>query len=112
MVPLQHPLLSRFGMISAGKEKGVGSIMYDGILVGLTSFLVIGIFHPIVIRAEYHWSKKCWPLFLVVGLLLLICSILLDSFVLSAVVGVTGFSCLLLASGENRHCTPGRNRHM
>jgi len=86
--------------------------MYDGILVGLTSFLVIGIFHPIVIRAEYHWSKKCWPLFLVVGLLLLICSILLDSFVLSAVVGVTGFSCLLLASGENRHCTPGRNRHM
>lgn len=68
--------------------------MYDGILVGLTSFLVIGIFHPIVIRAEYHWSKKCWPLFLVVGLLLLICSILLDSFVLSAVVGVTGFSCL------------------
>ena len=72
----------------------MGSIMYDGILVGLTSFLVIGIFHPIVIRAEYHWSKKCWPLFLVVGLLLLICSILLDSFVLSAVVGVTGFSCL------------------
>ncbi|MBR2491565.1 MAG: DUF4491 family protein [Ruminiclostridium sp.] len=69
-------------------------MMYDGILVGLTSFLVIGIFHPIVIRAEYHWSKKCWPLFLVVGLLLLICSILLDSFVLSAVVGVTGFSCL------------------
>ena len=69
-------------------------MQFHGILIGLASFLVIGIFHPIVIQAEYHWSKKCWPLFLIVGLGLLICSTFLDAVLLSAVVGVTGFSCL------------------
>ena len=66
----------------------------QGVLIGLSSFLVIGLFHPIVIKTEYHWGKQCWPLFLVVGLGLLICSLCLDHFLLSAILGVTGFSCL------------------
>ena len=65
-----------------------------GILIGLSSFLVIGLFHPIVIKAEYYWSKKCWPIFLAAGLGLLAWSALLDSLLLSAMIGVTGFSCL------------------
>ena len=66
----------------------------EGVLIGLSSFLIIGLFHPIVIKAEYHWTKKCWPMFLTVGLALLIWSLFLDSQLLSAVVGVMGFSCL------------------
>lgn len=66
----------------------------EGILIGLSSFLVIGLFHPIVIKAEYHWTKKCWPLFLLVGLALLVWSVFLESTLWSAIVGVTGFSCL------------------
>ena len=27
---------------------------YNGLLVGLATFLVIGMFHPIVIKAEYY----------------------------------------------------------
>lgn len=67
---------------------------FEGILIGLSSFLVIGLFHPIVIKAEYHWTKKCWPLFLLVGLGLLAWSVFLDHQILSSIVGVTGFSCL------------------
>lgn len=69
-------------------------MQFEGILIGLSSFLVIGLFHPIVIKAEYHWTKNCWPLFLIVGLALLVWSLFLGSALWSAIVGVTGFSCL------------------
>ncbi len=39
-----------------------------GLCVGLCTFLVIGLFHPIVIKAEYHWGVRSWWVFLVVGL--------------------------------------------
>lgn len=67
---------------------------FSGIVIGLGSFLVIGLFHPVVIWAEYHWSKKCWPLFLLVGLGLLGVSLVIESQLLCALIGVTGFSCL------------------
>ena len=31
---------------------------YTGILIGIVTFLIIGIFHPIVIKSEYYFSKK------------------------------------------------------
>ena len=30
---------------------------YTGIIIGLGTFLIIGIFHPIVIKAEYYFGK-------------------------------------------------------
>ncbi|MCQ2155332.1 MAG: DUF4491 family protein, partial [Bacteroidales bacterium] len=30
--------------------------------------LIIGLFHPIVIKAEYYLGKGCWWLFAIVGL--------------------------------------------
>lgn len=36
---------------------------FKGIVLGAVSFLIIGIWHPIVIKGEYHWgAKKCAPL--------------------------------------------------
>ena len=66
---------------------------FTGILVGLVTFLTIGVFHPIVIKAEYYWGKRCWWVFLVVGLITLGLSLLLDNVVLSTIVGVFSFSC-------------------
>lgn len=63
-----------------------------GILIGLCSFLIIGIFHPIVIKSEYYFSKKIFPLFIVGGLISLFFSIKVDNQLISAVLGVTGFS--------------------
>lgn len=37
---------------------------WGGILLGTASFVIIGLFHPIVIWAEYHFGKGCWPVFL------------------------------------------------
>ena len=41
---------------------------YHGIILGLATFLCIGLFHPIVIKSEYHFGVKCWPAFLVMGI--------------------------------------------
>ena len=44
---------------------------FEGILIGIASLLIIGLFHPIVIKCEYYFSQRVWPLFLIAGLLLL-----------------------------------------
>ena len=67
---------------------------FDGIIIGLISFLIIGLFHPIVIKGEYYFSKKIWPIFLVVGIVFLIISLYSENSILTASLGVTGFSCL------------------
>lgn len=36
----------------------------SGILIGLTTFIVIGVFHPVVIKCEYYFSDRVWPVFL------------------------------------------------
>ena len=66
---------------------------YYGILLGLASFLSIGLFHPIVIKCEYRFSYRIWPLFLVAGILLVMVSVFMDNLILSAIVGVVAFSC-------------------
>lgn len=65
----------------------------DGILVGMLAFLLIGIFHPIVIWSEYYFSSRCWPVFFVVGVSLLAASVYTDGVLLSIAFGITGFSC-------------------
>ncbi len=42
------------------------------ILVGLSMFLLTGIFHPVVIKAEYCWGYRCWPAFLAAGLVFMV----------------------------------------
>jgi hypothetical protein len=67
---------------------------YDGIIIGLTSFLIIGLFHPIVIKAEYYIGKKIWPVFLILGIILIAISLFIDQFMISALAGLTGFAFL------------------
>lgn len=66
---------------------------FTGIIIGGAVFLMIGIFHPIVIKAEYYYGTKCWPIFVLVGLLTLIGSILISSTVWSVLLGSFAFSC-------------------
>ena len=64
----------------------------SGILIGVISFLSIGAFHPIVIKAEYHFSKSCWPVFLIAGIILMIISAMIENIVLSSALAVVGMS--------------------
>lgn len=65
---------------------------FTGIIVGLATFLIIGVFHPIVIKAEYYLGTKCWWMFLLAGIILVAISLLICNLVISTIVGVTAFS--------------------
>ncbi len=67
---------------------------FRGVIIGLSTFLIIGLFHPLVIKAEYHLGKRCWWIFLLAGILFLVLSVLLGrhSFTWSTICGVVAFS--------------------
>lgn len=67
---------------------------YYGLLTALATFLIIGLFHPIVIKAEYHFGTRCWWAFLLAGLLSLAGSLLIADQKWSIILGVFGCSCL------------------
>ena len=65
---------------------------FVGLIVGICTFLIIGFFHPIVIKAEYYWGVRCWWLFLVVGVAATIGSLLIGNMTISTLLGVFAFS--------------------
>ena len=64
-----------------------------GLIIGLGTFLIIGIFHPIVIKAEYHCGTRCWWAFMLAGIVLIALTLLINNVLVSALLGVTAFSC-------------------
>lgn len=68
-------------------------INLQGIILGLSAFLCIGIFHPIVIKAEYYFGTRCWWLFALVGLAALTLSLFTQNTYSSVILGVFAFSC-------------------
>ena len=63
-----------------------------GLIIGISTFLIIGIFHPIVVKAEYYWGTRCWWIFLVTGITGIILSLLTDNVLFAALLGVFAFS--------------------
>lgn len=64
-----------------------------GLTIGIATFLVIGLFHPIVIKAEYHCGTKCWWAFLIAGVVCIVLSVLIKEILISTLTGVIAFSC-------------------
>ena len=65
---------------------------FTGIIIGLATFLAIGLFHPLVIKAEYYLGSRCWWIFLVAGILFGAASLLVENVILSTIFGVVAFS--------------------
>ena len=65
---------------------------FAGLGIGLATFLIIGLFHPVVVKAEYYWGTKSWWIFLILGILGLIASVMVESIFFSAILGVFSFS--------------------
>jgi hypothetical membrane protein len=65
----------------------------DGIIIGAIAFLLIGVFHPLVIYGEYYFGTKLWPLFLFTGIILCTLSLFMENAVFSGTLGIIAFSC-------------------
>ena len=68
------------------------SLNFSGIIIGVATFLVIGLFHPLVIKAEYYIGVKSWWLFLLLGILSVVASLLVTDLTISILLGVVAFS--------------------
>jgi len=67
-------------------------ISFTGIITGLVTFLIIGLFHPLVIKGEYYFGVKCWVAFLVLGIITGILSLIVPNLYCSIILGVIAFS--------------------
>ena len=63
---------------------------YYGLELGAIMILVIALGHVIVVKWEYYWGSKTWPVMFVIGLLLVIGSIFTGSMFLSGILGILG----------------------
>ena len=65
---------------------------FTGIIIGLGTFLIIGVFHPIVIKAELYLGTRCWWMFLLAGIIFGATSLMVSNIIISTILGVTAFS--------------------
>jgi hypothetical protein len=61
----------------------------EGFLIGIAAFVVIGSFHPLVIKLEYYYGKKVWWALLIPSILLIAASLFVGE-ILSIIFGVLG----------------------
>jgi hypothetical protein len=67
---------------------------FTGIIIAVSTFLIIGLFHPIVIKSEYYFGVRVWWAFLLVGLACVVAALFIENEIVSALVGVFGASAL------------------
>ncbi len=64
-----------------------------GAVIGVITFFIIGVFHPLVIKGEYYFGVKCWWAFALAGVLTGWAAISVSDVMWQAVLGVTSCSC-------------------
>ena len=69
-------------------------LYYTGVIIAVSTFLIIGLVHPIVIKVEYHTGTRYWWVFLVSGIISVGAAFLVANVLFSALLGVLGASCL------------------
>lgn len=65
---------------------------FTGIIIGFVTFLIIGLFHPLVIKGEYYFGVKCWWAFLIAGIITGGLSLFVANTYCSIILGVVSFS--------------------
>ena len=63
---------------------------WTGIIAGVAMIVLTGVFHPVVVKCEYYFTAKVWPVFLVLGLGSLGVSVYAEDGAVSSVMGILG----------------------
>lgn len=73
----------------------LADINIDGLLIGAATFIIIGLFHPLVIKGEYYLGAPlCRRLFLVAAIAATVGSLLVSDITGSTLLGIIAFSSL------------------
>ena len=65
---------------------------FEGLLVGVFTFLIIGVSHPIVIKTEYYFGTRPWWIYLLTGLAALGAALFVEDMIISSLLGVLSFT--------------------
>ena len=65
---------------------------FTGLIIGVATFLIIGIFHPLVIKGAYWFGVKIWWIFALSGAVTLAASLLTENVIISTLLAVWGAS--------------------
>lgn len=71
----------------------------SSVLLAISTFLIIGLCHPLVIKTEYYFGTRPWWLWLVCGLAAIVGALFVEEDFLSTLLAVFGAS-LLWGIGE------------
>jgi membrane protein YdbS with pleckstrin-like domain len=65
-----------------------------GVTIGAATFVIIGLFHPLVIKGHYYFGTRCRWWFLVAGIVCLILAVVVQNVLWSSLLGVVAFSSM------------------
>lgn len=71
----------------------LSGLNFSGLFIGLCTFLIIGLFHPLVIKGEYYFGEKIKWAFAACGVLFTVMTLMISDVMWAAISGVTAFSC-------------------
>ena len=63
-------------------------------MIAVSTFLIIGLFHPIVIKTEYYTGTRYWCVFIIMGSACIAAALFVEAVVVSSILGVFGASFL------------------
>ena len=63
-----------------------------GITAGLFTFLIIGLFHPLVIKGYYYFGLRVRYAFLIMGIIAAVAAFMVEDNMWSTLLGVLAFS--------------------
>ena len=67
---------------------------FAGLIIAVLAFQFIGFFHSSVVKSEYHFCSRCWPMFAIAGISFIFRALSVQDNIASTALGVTGCSCL------------------
>ena len=92
---LFRSLVSKISLYLHNKNKlSQGNMYFTGLIIGIATFLIIGIFHPLVIKGEYYFGTRIWWVFALMGVATIIASLMVENVLLSTLLAVWGASSL------------------
>ena len=65
---------------------------FEGLIIGICTFAIIGFFNPIVIKTEYHFGVGVWWVFLILGVVGVLASLFVANTLIATLLGVFAFS--------------------
>jgi hypothetical protein len=68
------------------------AMYFTGIIIGVATFFIIGLFHPIVIKAEYYIGTRCWWVFALMGAVTVVAALFVENVLISTLLAVWGAS--------------------